>query len=518
MARRHVAKVADPSAEMVEAIAGFRNDPLGFVLFVFPWGEAGTALAREEGPDAWQVMLLTKIGEQLERREVEAAEAIRLAVASGHGVGKTATVAWLILWFISTRIAPQIVVTANTTAQLTGKTWRELAKWHRLMIHQDWFQWTATRFYLKERPEDWFAQAQPWSKERAEAFAGTHEQDVLLIFDEASAIEDVIWDVAEGAMTTEGAMWVAFGNPTRNTGRFRECFRRFRHRWLTYQVDSRLAKKANRKQIDAWMEDYGEDSDFARIRIKGQFPRAATNQLIPSDVVEEAMARWRSVRRAPVGIGHNGGPPLDEDDTGWDLEGGGTAPVLLMVDVARFGDDQSVIGLRRGKRFRVLAKLRELDTQQLAHRVAQFIDTHKPDAVFVDGVGVGAGVVDTLRSLGYEVHDVNGGLKALAEDKHYNRRAEMWWLMRDWLRAGGIIPDDNELRDDLTSPEYGYDAKGRVQLETKDDMRARGLPSPDTADCLSMSFFMPVAPRVREDIIRQRLLQQASGGGSWMAH
>lgn len=432
----------------------------------------------------------------------------------------TALVAWLILWFIATRPHPQIVVTANTKNQLEGKTWRELAKWHKLAICESWFQWTATKFYHKSAPDTWFASAVPWTKERAEAFAGTHEKHVLLIFDEASAIADEIWDVAEGALTTAGAMQICFGNPTRNTGRFRECWRRFRHRWFTLQVDSRTAKKANQKQIEAWIEDYGEDSDFVRIRVKGEFPRASSLQFIDADTVEEAAQRYLRRLAEKRARAQERGAVVQRLDIERDVPNQ-RAPLIMAVDVARQGDDESVIGLRRGDLFLIHKRYREVDTVQLAGYVAEAIQSLRPDAVFIDGVGIGAGVVDQLRSMGFDVVEVNGGLRA-RDDRHYfNRRAEMWDLMRKWLKGGGMIEDDAALKDDLTSPEYGFDAKNRWQLETKDDMRARGLPSPDTADALSMTFFQEVA--IRSDREASSLARKLASlgrpvGTTWMAH
>lgn len=520
MARRAVTPIseADASEELTAAVAQFNDDPLGFVVFCFPWGVPGTPLEKEEGPDVWQTRVLHEIG----RRLVEggdAQEAIRIAVASGHGIGKTALVAWLIIWFIATRANPQIVVTANTKNQLDGKTWRELAKWHKLALVEPWFQWTATKYYHKGAPDTWFASAVPWTKERAEAFAGTHEEHVLLIFDEASAIADEIWDVAEGALTTTGAMQIAFGNPTRNTGRFRECWRRFRHRWFTMQVDSRTAKKANQKQIKAWIEDYGEDSDFVRIRVKGEFPRAASTQFIDADTVEEAVQRYlrrlaeKRERLADQRMVHS----LDiETDVA-----SHRAPLLMSVDVARFGGDESVIGFRRGDLFLIYKRYRELSTDQLASYVAEAIGAFSPDAVFVDGVGIGAGVVDQLRARNFDIIEVNGGLKALDERHYFNRRAEMWDRMRKWLRSGGLIEDDPALKDDLTAPEYGFDMKNRWQLETKDDMRARGLPSPDAADCLSMTFFEEIALRPEApdgSLARKLAALSRPKGTTWMVH
>ncbi len=303
--------------------------------------------------------------------------------------------------------------------------------------------------------------------ERSEAFAGTHERHVLMIFDEASAIPDAIWEVTEGAMTTPGAAWIAFGNPTRNAGRFRECFRRYRHRWIKKQVDSRQAKKANRAQIEKWVEDYGEDSDFVRVRVRGVFPRAASNQFIGDDVIFEAQRRET--------------PPVDH------------APVVMGVDVARFGDDQSVILVRQGAAILHGESLRSLDTMQTAARVAEAVNKWRPHAVMIDGVGVGAGVVDRVRQLGFRVTDVNAGTRAIDPARFYNLRAEMWSKMRDWLKSGCLPPDNRELADDLMAPEYGFDARNRLQLERKDDMKIRGLPSPDWGDALALTFAAPVS-------------------------
>lgn len=519
MGRRRVEAVGaeDLEAALVADVAACVNDPLLFVRTMFPWGVKGTLLEHEDGPDDWHVTLLTMVAEDL-AKGVSLQGALRYAVGSGHGVGKTAFVAWIVIWFMSTRPNAQIVVTANTVSQLTTKTWRELAKWHRLVRNAGWFAWSAQKFSMKAAPETWCANAVPWSKERSEAFAGTHDTHVLLIFDEASAIEDLIWEVAEGALTTTGAMWFVFGNGTRNTGRFRECFRRFRHRWRVLTVDSRKAKKADQGQINQWIEDYGEDSDFVRVRVKGDFPRAASSQFIGEDFVEAARARYRALlrrKRERMGELADAGAPvrvsLVEDAPAW-------APLIMSVDVARFGDDQSVIGLRRGNLFMVHDKYRGKDTQELAALVAEAINSLGPDAVFVDAVGVGGGVVDGLKRLGYEVESVMGSMKPLDETKFFNRRVEMWHSVREWLKDGGIIEDSDELRDDLTGPEYGFDSKSRWQLETKDDMKARGLPSPDVGDCLAMSFFMPVAPRQVSDALMARLMAKQTGNTSHMAY
>jgi hypothetical protein len=463
MAREEEKKPVD----IIEAMGELFGDPLGFVYFAFPWGEG--PLKDEKGPDNWQIKILRAIGDGV----LTASEAIQVAVSSGHGVGKSALVAWIILWFLSTRPQPQVVVTANTKTQLVTKTWRELSKWHKLAINKDWFEWTATKFFFKEHPETWFASAIPWSENRPEAFAGTHEKYVLMIFDEASAIPDIIWETAEGAMTTAGAIWLAFGNPTRNTGRFKECWNRFRHRWKQWKVDSRTAKKADKKKIETWIQDYGEDSDFVRIRVKGEFPRASSTQFIGEDLVDAARKR-EPIRAA---FSH--------------------APIVIGVDVARFGDDASVIGVRQGLMVHKIRRFRELSTMSLASYVVEEINSWQPAATFVDVVGIGAGVVDRLRQLAYQVIEVNGAERALKDKEYANLRAECWGRMREWLKYAYLPKDDGELATDLTAPEYGYDSKERLQIEKKEDMKERGLASPDSADMLAVTFAQPVSESSR---------------------
>ena len=156
----------------------------------------------------------------------------------------------------------------SISVQLKTKTWRELAVWHKRSLIKDWFEWTATKFYHIGHPETWFTAAIPWSEKNPEAFAGQHGEHVLVIYDESSAIPDIIWEVLEGVMTPPGAMRFAFGNPTRNTGKFRECFGKFKHRWLLWQIDSRDCRMTDKRKLDEWVDDYGEDSDFVKVRLR----------------------------------------------------------------------------------------------------------------------------------------------------------------------------------------------------------------------------------------------------------
>ena len=476
----------DPKQALVEQVATYALDPLGFVFFAFPWGEAGTELAAATGPRDWQRALLAELGRRLrEGYEIGDLLPILLARASGHGVGKSTVAAWVILWGLSTMPNARVVVTANTNSQLRTKTWPEVTKWLRLMINRNCFKATATAVFSTqaERERLWRADAIPWSEENTEAFAGLHNKGrrVILIFDEASAIADKIWEVSEGALTDEDTeiIWLAFGNPTRNTGRFRECFGRFRHRWDCGHIDSRTVEGTNKAQLEQWVRDYGEDSDFVRVRVKGVFPHAGSMQFIGSDLVEAAAS---SDRR----------PLLVRDE-----------PLILGADIARFGDDSTVIRFRRGRDARTIPpiKLRGADTMQVAARIADESSLHRIDAIFIDGGGVGGGVVDRCRQIGLRVTEVQFGARSdrapVGQERpigYANKRSEIWGAMRDWL-AGATIDNDPELIADLTGVEYGYvlrDGRDAIQLERKEDMKRRGLASPDNGDALALTFSYPV--------------------------
>ncbi|MDI1285798.1 MAG: hypothetical protein PSV46_15515, partial [Reyranella sp.] len=467
------------SAETLRArrLDRYRHDPLGFVEWAFPWDEEGS-LASHAGPESWQADVLRQIGEGLRAGNGP----VRIAVASGHGVGKSALVAWLLLWAMATQPSTRGVVTANTETQLKTKTWAELGKWHRLALSHNWCELGATSL-VSALPDTEEAggidtgpqgriDAVPWAATNPEAFAGLHNKGsrLVLVFDEASAIADPIWETAEGALTDAGTeiIWIVFGNPTRASGRFFECFNRFGDRWRPQQVDSRTVSLTDKRQLAQWVADYGEDSDFVKVRVLGQFPRAGTMQFIDAERVDAAMARLPD----PNGERHQ--------------------PLVMGVDVARFGDDRSVIFLRRGRDARSykVEKHQGLDTMTLASRVVERAAAEQVAAVFVDEGGVGAGVVDRLRQLGLpRVFGVSFGVAAQrfdeagAKPRYANKRAEIWGDVKDWLEQGCLAPDP-ELRADLTGTDYGHNGRGEIQLEKKDDMKKRGLASPDIADAL----------------------------------
>ena len=443
-------------------------DPLRFVYEAFEWGKG--ELMGHDGPDKWQIDILTDIKSGL----LTINEAIQLAVASGHGIGKSALVSWLILWAISTRIDTKGVVTANTENQLRLKTWAELAKWHRLSIVRELFEVSATSIFSKDKNHEktWRIDAVPWSENNTEAFAGLHNQGrrILLIFDEASAIANIIWEVAEGALTDADTelIWCAFGNPTRNTGRFKDCFGKYRKRWKTRNIDSRTCKMTNKEQIKKWVEDYGEDSDFVKVRVRGMFPSMSARQFIPIEYVDRAFGKFLR------------------------LEQFSFAPKIITCDPSWEGDDDCVIGLRQGLMFKVLRVLPKNDNDvEVANIIANIEDQENADAVIIDA-GYGTGIYSAGKTMGRKKWYAVWFSGKSPDPSCLNLRAYMWKQTRDWLREGGAIPKDQELYDDLIGPETIARTDGKIQLEAKKDMKKRGLPSPNKGDALALSFAIPI--------------------------
>lgn len=477
----------------LRTMAGYLYDkPLEFVLFAFEWDrdrslhvvklpeDLRMIFDSEHGPDIWACDLLQDVGRQVDERAFDgrkAVDAVRCAVSSGHGIGKSAITAWLVGWIMATRPNARGVVTANTAPQLESKTWAEIGKWTKRSIFGSWFEVTtgkgSMRMTMREHPESWRCDAQTCREENSESFAGLHAADStpFYIFDEASAIPAKIWEVAEGGMTDGAPMWFAFGNPTRTGTKFFECFNGQRHRWTTWQIDSRTCQITNKKQIEEWVADYGIGSDFVKVRVLGEFPSASSLQFIARDLVNEAQVREVPEQRLEA--------------------------VVVGVDPARFGDDSSVIWTRVGRDARTFApiRMRGADTMTLAARVGEHVNMLRTAGrlviINVDGGGVGGGVIDRLRSVGFDVNEVQFGGRAMDPRKWANRRAEIWGAMRDWL-AGGSIPRDEALATDLCGVEYGYNSADAILLEKKESMKARGLASPDSADALAITFAVPV--------------------------
>lgn len=463
--------------ELLAWLASVKSDPLAFVMGAFPW-RTGT-LADFDGPDEWQVDVLERIRLGLLTPD----QAIRIARASGNGIGKSALVAWIILWAFTTFPDTRGVVTANTEPQLKTKTWAELGKWFNLFIGQEHFKLTATALLARDpaRERTWRIDMIPWNENRPEGFAGLHNRGkrILLVFDEASAIPDVIWEFADPVVTDSNTeiIWCAFGNPTRNIGRFKDCFAegRFASFWQSQQIDSRTVAITNKAEINKWISAWGEDSDFIRIKVKGMFPRQGEMEFFSGVEIDAAFAR-EAICRA-------------------------TDPLAMGIDVARYGANESVIRYRKGRDGRTIPReaYRGINTVELASRIMSAHVAYRPDGIFIDGGGVGGGVVDNVRNLQlfcFDVQfggkdDVGGATWGIDGERYANKRAAMYGALRAWIRGGSLEPSE-DLKRQLLSIRYYLNIRGEIQLESKEDMMRRGDPSPDDADALALTFAYPL--------------------------
>lgn len=465
---------------MTQAIANLRRwraDPEAFVREVL----------HVEEIDPWQQRGLDLIK----------AGKYRLAFKACKGPGKSAFLAWVGLWFLATRAHPKIVAISITGDNLRDNLWAEFAKW---MKRSEWlqreFQWTAERIFHKRSPETWWISARQFAKsadlnQQAEALAGVHADSVMFLIDEAGGIPVAVVATAEAGLANAGqegreAFLLMAGNPSDVTGALYRACTVERGLWSVIAISSapddpnrtpRVSKQWAQEQIDK----YGWDSPFVLINVRGEFPPGASNALIGIEDATQASQ-------------------LKLAEASYREE-----PKVLGVDVARFGDDKSTIVPRQGLAVFRIKEFRTMDLMTLASQVALVMDAWNPDAVFIDQTGLGAGVVDRLRQLGYRVIGIDSAQRALEANKFHNRRAEMWWKMADWVKQGGSIPDDQELIGELPGPTYKFDATGRVQLEAKEDMKKRGLPSPNKADGLALTFAAPVAHSdIRMELARLR--------------
>lgn len=541
--------------KLADALADFYADPLGHVMFSYPWdsdpaiqvvdwdntemfvdprtgfiydakpNSVETITYKESmkpyrdrfncryGPDKWACDWLDMIGREVRKRKFDGHKAVKpilTATASGHGIGKSTLVAWVIKWIMDTRPNSKGTVTANTAEQLRTKTWAELGKWHRRSMTEHWFQYNSGRGNMSlrrvGRENEWFCSAQTCKEENSESFAGQHAAAAtsFYIFDEASAVPSKIYEVRAGGTVTGEPMVFDFGNPTRNSGEFyEEVEGRRAHRYKAKKIDSRTVAITNKSAISEWVEDYGEDSDFVKVRVRGEFPSSGSLQFVPTAWVRRA--QYRELTRDRF------------------------ASATLGVDVARFGDDDAVIYPVVGNDARTFAPIvgdgiyNGLDNVQLANKVIQKIQYFESlgvevSAVFVDVGGTGSGVVDTLVHSGYSdiVYPVNFGNSPVGEPEVYRYRGdEMWGRGKNRLKTDLILPlpaeemgpkaskRDRMLADtstrlfaDLTQREFGYTLSGnKISLETKRDMKRRGISSPDVGDGLFLNFAQDI-PRM----------------------
>lgn len=481
------------------------DNPLAFVQFVFPWGQEGTPLAQHKGPREWQRKFLWDIAQHIKANKGKLDfDMLRASVASGRGIGKSALVAWITLWYLSTRIGASTIVSANGEAQLRTITWPEIGKWAAMAINSHWFETSSTNLRpavwlstlverdLKISPRAWAVEGRLWSKETPDSYAGLHNHvGVLLVFDEAAGIDDAIWDVSQGFFTEQTAnrYWFAFSNPRRNSGYFFETFNKKREYWQTRQIDAREVEGTDKTIYEQIIVEYGADSNQARVEIYGDFPLSEEGSFISPTQVDAAFKR------------------KSYDDN--------SAPIVLGIDPARSGADSTVIVVRQGRDLLAVERHHGDDTMETVGNIIDAIEKYKPTMTCIDEGGIGAGILDRLTEQRYKVRGVNFGWKAKNPRAHLNKRAEIWCAMRDWLRTASI-KEDRRLKDDFTGVRSMFTSSGAIQLESKKDLRARGLASPDAADALAVTFAFPLAHREYVDKAPRRGYSPQAMASSWL--
>lgn len=491
-----LAREPSKSPAFVRHIAKYHDDPLGYVLDCFPWGQPGE-LVNDAGPDVWQRQLLADIGEAVKKGQFNGYDPVaplRFAVASGHGIGKGVLMSWIACWIMDTRPNSQGTITANTGPQLASKTWPAVQRWRALSITKDWWVINSEQIYNITAKEQWFLKCQTCAEENSEAFAGQHKKDSTsyYLFDEASAIPAKIWEKADGGLTDGEPMFFAFGNPTRNTGEFYEvCFGSKRHRWNHRSIDSRTCRFPNKAEIDQWIEDYGIDSDRVRYMILGLPPQQSELQLIGRDLIEAAMKR--------------AGSALEDD------------PLVAGVDVPDGGSAWFVVRFRRGIDGRTIPPIRiagsRIDRQQMVATCSTLLSEKDPTKrlamMFVDSA-FGAPIVERLHTLGFDnVVEVNFGSVKTPDSHFHNMRAFMWGKkMKDWLETGLLPAADTKLMNDLMGPGWHYNQTNQILLESKENMAKRGIASPDDGDALALTFAQTVAPP-------RKKIEPSHVGGAW---
>jgi hypothetical protein len=470
--------------QLIATIMAFRDDPLGFVLFVFPWGQVNTPLEYHKGPREWQRRALLQIQAHLHANhnkvtQGDIPELLKMARASGRGIGKSAFLAWVALWLFCTLPSATIIVSANTENQLKSTTFPEISKWATMSIMSRWFEhqimtispadWLIDALKKTTKYDDkyWYISAKLWNEEAPSSFAGPHSQmGMAMLFDEASGIAANIWPVAHGYFTEQTIyrIWIAISNPRNPSGAFFECFHRNRELWNHEKIDGRTVTENDPGIYRDIIHEHGADSDEARVEVYGEFPRQGDENFIARADVETAVARV-----------------LPPEDLG--------APFLMGVDPARMGNDKAVIRFRHGNDARSIDPLvfPKCKTRTMAEHCATAIDKYKPDHVFIEADGVGAPVIELLQEGGYRVTAVHVSSSAQDPKRWYLHRTEIWGRMAEWLE-NACLPDEDDLVDDLCTMRYRMNLKGQKALWTKKEMLKEGFGSPDYADALAMTF------------------------------
>ena len=480
-----------------EDIGSFFADPLGYVMYNYPWDTDPSIqivpLAEpwrskygcEFGPDVWQCEFLDELGEEIKKRKFDGrtpVDPLQFSTVSGHGIGKSTLVAFIANFIHDTRPFARGTVTATTYTQLETKTWPEIAKWQGLGLTAHWSTVNTgkgnMKMYNNDNPDKWFCSAQSCKKENSDAFQGQHAANSTsyYIFDEASGVDDKIDEVSEWGLTDGEPMKFLFGNGTKNTGFFRESFRQKKHRYITREIDSRDVYITNKDKIKKEIADHGFDDDRIKVRVRGMFPSQSANQFNPEDLVQAALGKHL--------------PPHTYN----------FAPKIITCDPAWTGEDELVIGLRQGLAFSILATMARNDNDVVvANMLMRFEDEHEADAVFID-LGYGTGIYSVGKTLNRSKWQLVAFGGKSHDPGYLNKRAEMYGLAKQWLKEGGALPDDKLLFYEATQAQTVARVDGLIQIESKEDMKKRGLTSGNRWDSLIISFAHPVNHTVAKQI------------------
>jgi hypothetical protein len=430
-----------------------------------------------------EVLGASPTDQQVEGLRAVGIEGSKVTIRSGHNTGKTAELAWLILWFLLTRYDCKIPITAPTSSQLRDTLWPELHRWRdKLPLEmREEVEITTERIYIKSAPQMQFGVPRTAKKENPEALQGFHAKHLMYIIDEASGVDDVIFEVARAGLSNPGARIVMAGNPIRTAGYFYASHHEHRDRWTVLHwscLDSPLPAVEYGEDV---AKDYGVDSNFYRVRVLGEFPTAEADQLIALELLEAAVVREGVIAEGPI---------------------------IWGLDPAWLGDAETALAKRQGDVISGIEAVRGLDTMQVTGWLIDKYEAaeEKPETIVVDMIGIGAGVHDRLVELGYPVIGCNVAESPSSKEKYINMRADLWDRYKLWLQSRrGRLPSDNRLIGQSSVIRYGFSSSGKMQIESKAEMRRRGVQSPDRADAVCLTFYHEPLMKKSRKRPRQRI-------------
>ena len=388
----------------------------------------------------------------------------KISVKAGHGVGKTALAAWFVIWFIVTHPFARIPCTSNKEDQIKERLWPEIKNWLRDTPWDKYVIVNKTRIHIKGFPEDWFAKIETASD--PENLAGYHAKYLLYIVDEASGLGQEFAQVINGAITTDNAKVFMIGNPTKRSGYFYDSHTKNSDSWATHTLSSRHSRLVSDKYVQDMEAEWGKDSDVVRVRVDGLFPKSEADSFIKTEMVEEA---FDYVINNPEGKKELG------------------------VDVARYGDDEIVFIGRQGRKQIEKETVKKKPTTDTTGRILNKVRDTGYRVVKIDVGNMGAGVIDQLREkikkYGLRCKVIEIGFGDKGDDYNYDKTAQMWRNVRDLLQDGLDLIEDKKTKSQLTNRKYQFTSDGKLKMESKKQMKSRGLESPDRADALALAFY-----------------------------